>query len=161
MEMLVIPMLLYSSEVWSDIPAKTMRKLEETNSLMLSNLLGVSKRGCPEVSLYLETANLTVENQILLRQMLFIHHVATLPNDSLASECYEEMLKHSLPGIVSNCVSHMNQWGITNIQQYSMWSWKKLMKEKIKGKNFQNLLKWSERYKKKLTQIFTEPKLRK
>ena len=153
-EMSVIPMLLYSSEVWSDIPAKTMRKLEETNSLMLSNLLGVSKRGCPEVSLYLEMANLTVQNQKLLRKMLFIHRVATLPNDSLASECYEEMLKHSLPGIVSNCVSHMNQWGITNIRQYSKWSWKKLMKEKIKLKNFQDLLKQSERYKKIDTELY-------
>ena len=71
-EMSVIPMLLSSSEVWSDIPSKTMRKLEETHSLMLTNLLGVSKRGCPEVSLYLETGSLTMKNQIILHQMLFL-----------------------------------------------------------------------------------------
>ena len=37
-EMSVIPMLLFSSQVWSEIPDKTMRKLEDINSLMLTNL---------------------------------------------------------------------------------------------------------------------------
>ena len=50
-EQSVIPMLLFSCEVWEDIPKKTMKKLEEVNSLMLANLLGVNKRGCPEASL--------------------------------------------------------------------------------------------------------------
>ena len=90
--------------------------------------------------------------------MLFLHHVATLPKDSLASECYEEMIKNSLPGIVSNSMVILRQWGITNIQQYSKWSWKRLMKEKIKRKNFEELLTWSEKYKKVDTDRYKKQK---
>ena len=111
-------------------PTKTMRKLEQTQSLMLTNFLSASKQGCPEVSLYLEMTSLTIKNQIILRQMLFLHHMATLPKDSLASACYEEMIKYSLPNVVSNSMEILRQWGITDIQQYSKWSWRKLMKEK-------------------------------
>ena len=87
----VLVSLLYGSEVWSVVPPTTMKKLEEINSLFLSNLLGVNKRGCPEVNLYIETSSLLIPNQILQSQLLFLHHVASLPSSSLAREIYEAM----------------------------------------------------------------------
>ena len=54
----VLSSLLAGCEVWSDIPSKTMKKLTDINTLFLANLLGVSKRGCPAASLYIETASL-------------------------------------------------------------------------------------------------------
>ena len=48
----VVSSLFYTSDVWTDIAPKTMKKLEDTTSIFLSNMLGVSKRGCPTVSLY-------------------------------------------------------------------------------------------------------------
>ena len=148
-EMSVIPMLLFASEVFSEMPKKTMKKLEEVNSLFLANLLGVSKRGCPEVSLYLKTGSLNMTNRVLLQKLLSFHHIATLPVDSLARECYEEQKNMSnVEGIVNQCMEQLNQWGITNVQQYSKYSWRKQMKQKVKKKNFEDLLEWSKSYKK-------------
>ena len=92
----VLTSLLFASETWTDIPPKMMRKLTEVNSLFLANLFGVSKRGCPEVSLYVESSSFLISNQILLSQLLFIHHIATLPNDTLTNEVYQIMKKKSI-----------------------------------------------------------------
>ena len=73
-----------------------MKKLEDTTSLFLSNLLGVSKRGCPTVGLYVEMNSLLTTNQILLNQMKFLHQVATLPTSTLAWETYEEIKNKEL-----------------------------------------------------------------
>ena len=40
----VIPMLLYGSEVWSNIPKKVIKKSSDINTTFLANLLGVSKK---------------------------------------------------------------------------------------------------------------------
>ena len=75
-EMSVILMLLHGAENWSDISKQTMKKLDDINSLFLSNLLGVSKKGCPAASLYLETGTLRMRYRILMIQLKFIHHIA-------------------------------------------------------------------------------------
>ena len=105
----VLSSLLAGCEVWTDIAPKTMKKLEHTNSLFLSNLFGVSKRGCPEASLYIESSSLLIPNQILMSQLLFLHHIATLPHTSLARETYEEMKKHKYPGLLKNLEKYMNE----------------------------------------------------
>ena len=78
-----------------------MKKLEHTNSLFLANLFGVSKRGCPEVSLYTESSTLLIPNQILMSQLLFLHHMTTLPITSFIRETYGEMKKHSFSVLVN------------------------------------------------------------
>ena len=71
----VLSSLLHGSEVFTDIPVKTKKKLEDVNTLFLANLLGVSKRGCPAASLYIETFSLLIPNKILQSQLLFLHHI--------------------------------------------------------------------------------------
>ena len=105
----VLSSLLAGCEVWTDITPKTMKKLEYTNSLFLANLFGVSKRGCPEASLYIESSSLLIPNQILLSQLLFIHHIATLPLTSLARETFEEMKIHNYPGLLKNLEKHLRE----------------------------------------------------
>ena len=144
----VLSSLLAGCEVWCDISPKTMKKLEHTNSLFLANLFGVSKRGCPEVSLYTESSTLLIPNQILMSQLLFLHHIATLPITSLARETYEEMKKHNFPGLVKNLEMYLRDWKLEEVESFSKWSWKKEVKKRITEKNWSDLIKWSERYKK-------------
>ena len=87
-EQSIMPMLLYGLETFNNIPKKIMKQLDDLNNRFLKALLGVGKNGCPLPSLYLETASWTIENRILLNKMLFYHHLATLPENSLANECF-------------------------------------------------------------------------
>ena len=112
----VLSSLLYSSEVWSEVPPKSLKQLEETNSLFLANLLGVSKRGCPEVNLYIETSSLLIPNQILLSQLLFLHHIASLPTAPLVNEVYESMKEKNFPGILRICQPYLTEWSMTEIK---------------------------------------------
>ena len=144
----VLSSLLYSSEVWSEVPPKSLKQLEETNSLFLANLLGVSKRGCPEVNLYIETSSLLIPNQILLSQLLFLHHIASLPTASLANEVYESMKEKNFPGILRICQPYLTEWNMTDITSYTMWSWKRKIKKMVEEKNWNDLIRWSEKYSK-------------
>ena len=144
----VLPSLLYSSEVWTEIPKKMLTKLNEVNSLFLANLMGVSKRGCPEVCLYVETSSLLMSNQILLSQLLFLHHVATLPADTLANETYQAMKANGYPGLYKICKEYLNEWGMSNVESYTKWMWKERIKKQIQAKNWRDLEEWSTKYKK-------------
>ena len=125
---------------------KGVNQLEHTNSLFLANLFGVSKRGCPEVSLYTESSTLLIPNQILMSQLLFLHHIATLPITSLARETYEEMKKHNFPGLVKNLEMYLRDWKLEEVESFSKWSWKKEVKKRITEKNWRDLIQWSEKY---------------
>ena len=144
----VLPSLLWGSEVWSDIPVKTMKALNDVNSTFLANLLGVSKRGCPEISLYVETSSLLISNQILLSQILFLHHIASLPATSLANETYQAMKSNEYPGLFKTCQKYLIEWNILDLENYSKWAFKKKIKNLITQKNWKDLMKWSEQYKK-------------
>ena len=122
-----------------DVSPKTMKKLEDMNSLFLANLFGVSKRGCPTVSLYSESSTLLISNQILLTQLLFLHHIATLPRTSLANEIYQTMKVNNYPGIVKNCQKYLTEWNMTDAENYTKMAWKKVIKKKIQMKNWNEL----------------------
>ena len=120
----VLSSLLSGCEVWMDMSPKTLKKLEDTNSLFLPNLFGVSKRGCPTVSLYSESSTLLISNQILLTQLLFLHHIATLPRTALANEIYQTMKVNNYPGIVKNCQKYLTEWNMTDAENYTKMAWK-------------------------------------
>ena len=105
--------------MFTDIAPKTMKKLEDTNSLFLANLFGVSKKGCPKVSLYTETSSLLIPNQILQNQLLFLNHMATLPTNTLAKETYTEMKEKDLPGLLKVCQKYLQEWNLTNVEDFS------------------------------------------
>ena len=125
-----------------------MKKLEDVNTLFLANLLGVSKRGCPAASLYIETFSLLIPNRILQSQLLFLHHVATLPHTSLANETYRVMREQGYPGLFVKCRRYLEEWNLTNMEAHSKWSSRRIIKQRIKQKNLNDLVEWSERYKK-------------
>ena len=159
-EVSIIPMLLFSSEVWTHIPAKTMKQLDDISNLFLRNLFGVNKRGCPTVSLYLQTSTLTMSNRILLSKLMFYHHIATLSEDCLAREFFEEQRKNKdFPGLVSQCEEVLAEWNILNVEVYSKYTWKRLVKLKIKKRNKEDLLRWSETYKKVDTEKYKNQEL--
>ena len=143
----MLPFLLFGRETWENIPNRTLKQLFDLNNRFLKSLLGVGKYGCPLPSLYLETASWTIQNRILYKKVMFYHHLATLPIDSLGSQCFQ-IQKRGLPGIVKEVSEILNNWNIKNVESYTKWSFKRLMKAKISIKNSEELFQWSEGYKK-------------
>ena len=146
----VLPMILFGSESWGLVDQKVLQKLDSLNVLFLASILGVSRRGTPAVSLYLETASLKMENRILLNQLLFYHFLITLSNDSLAKEFFLEQKKESFPSLFNQCEQLLTEWSINTetIHFYTKNAWKNKMKQLIKRRNHLQLIEWCKSYKK-------------
>ena len=104
--------------------------------------------GCPTPSLYWDTAGLLMKNQILKKKLLFLHHLATLPEDSLAREVYEVQTRLSLPGLVDECKEMLAEFMVTDIISFTKKQWKLFIKKRIEEKNKYELLEQIKGYKK-------------
>ena len=136
----ILPMVLWGCETWYNIPKITMKKLENLNNQFLKSLLGVGKNGCPIPSLYLATASMKISNQILLKKLLFYHHIATLPNESLAGEFFSIQNNDAkYKSIVMEFKEILQEWKVENVPVYTKQQWSKFMKQKINSKNKDDL----------------------
>jgi hypothetical protein len=148
-EMAVLPMLLNNADCWMNITNKTVEELDKLQLMFLRCLLAVGS-GCPTPLLLSETGSVKMEFRILERKLLFLHHVATLPNSALAKEIYNVQTQLNLPGLAQECHDFLVKFGIIQIENYSKEQWKTLVKKKIREMNKNNILQQivQEGYKK-------------
>ena len=148
-EMAVLPMLMNNSECWMEVSKKSIEELDKLQLMFLRCLMAVGS-GCPIPILYSETGSLKMEFRILERKLLFLHHVATLPDTSIAKEIYNVQTQLNLPGLTQECHEFLVKFGIIHIQNYSKIQWKNLIKKKIRELNKMDILEQieSEGYKK-------------
>ena len=72
-----------------------------------------------------------IKYRILMKKLLFLHHVATLPTNTLAREVYDIQEKLDLPGLVQECKEFLVMNEITQVSKFSAQQWKTLVKRKI------------------------------
>ena len=149
-ELAVLPKLLYNSDCWMDISTDTMKELEDIQLTFYRCLLAVGS-GCPLPSLYWETGGTLIKNRVLQKKLLFLHHIATLPNDTLAREVYDIQDKLELPGLLRECKEFLVVNGVTNIRSYSKLQWKSFVIKKIKSMNKDDILNMMKKPYKKIS----------
>ena len=127
-------------------PLKSLKKFTIT---YLRVALGLGKKGgCPLPSMFWETGTMLPENFILYQKMLFIHHLATLSEGSLANDFYLSQKTKKYPGLVLQCEEYLRQWNLTTIEQFTKYQWKVAIRRKIYNKNRDQMLNWCKSYKK-------------
>ena len=89
-----------------------------------------------------------MEFRILQKRLLFLHHVATLPEDSLAREVFQVQEDLNLPGLLQDCQEFLVKNGISNFFKYSKTQWKTLVKAEILKLNKARVLQKMIGYKK-------------
>ena len=89
-----------------------------------------------------------MEFRILQKKLLFLHHVATLPEDSLAREVFQVQEDLNLPGLLQDCQEFLVKNGISNFFKYSKTQWKTLVKAEILKLNKARVLQKMIGYKK-------------
>ena len=82
-----------------------------------------------------------MEFRILQKKLLFLHHVATLPDDSLAREVFQVQEELNLPGLLQDCQEFLVERRITKFSNYSKSQWKSLIKAEIHKLNKETVLK--------------------
>ena len=139
-ELAVLPKLLYNSGCWQDISPNTIKELENLQLQFYRCLLAVGS-GCPIPSSYFETGGILMEFRILQKKLLFLHHVATLPDDSLARQVFQVQEELNLPGLLQDCQEFLVERRITKFSNYSKSQWKSLIKAEIHKLNKETVLK--------------------
>ena len=146
-EIAVIPYLINNSETWAYMTEKAVEVLDSLQNQFLRSLLATPK-GSPTPALLWETGTWTMENRILKRKLLFVHHLVNLTEDSLAYQCAMVQDKLSLPGLISETKDIIKEMELPDIQSVTKLQWKNLVQQKLLIKNKDDLIRASVRYKK-------------
>ena len=96
--------------------------------------------GCPIPIMYWDCAGLSMKLRIVQSKLLFLHHLATLDDDSLAKQVYNVQKRLELPGLVEECQEYFIKFGICDITKYSKTQWKTLIKKCVQNLNKDTLL---------------------
>ena len=140
-------MLLNNSECWQEVSDKTIKELDNLHLMFLRCILAVGS-GCPIPSLFWESGSIRMKYMILQRKLIFLHHVATLPETALARQVYEVQTRLTLPGLVDECQEFLIYFGITQMDKFSKNQWKTMIKKHIRKLNKDKILTDMGRYKK-------------
>ena len=130
-------MVFYNGETWSCIPKKTYKSLNEFFCRFFRCLYRIGA-GAPIPNFFWQVGMFLPENIVLQRKMNFIHHLATLPEGSLAKEVYSIQKENSLKGIVKETNEHVDKIG--DITLVSKYSWKKKDFQYLMGKKKNDLV---------------------
>ena len=79
--------------------------------------------------------------RIILKKLLFIHHLASLEDETLAKQVLTVQDHHDLPGMVSECKGYFKEYQLPNILKQKMTKnkWKGLVKKAIQTANEKEL----------------------
>ena len=81
---------------------KRLKKLKDLQNMMLRMLFNTTVT-VPKAALFWDSGILPVEHQIEQRKLLFLHHLITLPPNSLANQVYLGQRENNFPGLVNEC----------------------------------------------------------
>merc|ERR1711954_197363 len=79
---------------------------------------------------------------------MFTLHLATLPRTSLAHEFYTGQVEHNVPSVVTDCLQILREHNITNIENYTKYQFKKIVRNIVSLRNHSQMLTWATSYKK-------------
>ena len=139
-------MVLLNAETWFSISKKTMNTLHNFFNSFYRCIFRVSS-GSPKPNYYWQTGSIRMHNLILKKQLMFYHHLANLPPDSLAREFFEIQVERDL-GIATELREHLEHMGNRNPREVSKLAWKKSVGEYIEARNRRQLLDDIRGYKK-------------
>ena len=72
-----------------------------------------------------------MSNIILQKKLLFIHHLANLPKDSLVLAI---QMNHNMSGLLSENELHLNKLNFSSSVNLNKWQFKKLVKDDVLSK---------------------------
>ena len=107
----VIPFLYSNSQCWVEIPKKAIKILNHLQNYFFTSLFRVPT-SCPVIAYLWDTATLTVDNFIMMRKLLFYHHLLSLPDSSLAKEVVTLQKELGL-GLASECEGFLSELSIS------------------------------------------------
>ena len=135
-----IPSLLNNCEMWTHISEQSLEKLEELQNTLYRMLLAVPKT-TPIASLAWDMGGIKMKFRIILKKLMFLHHLKSLDDSTLAKQVLIVQDTNLLPGLVAECKEYIYKYRLPNILKVTMThnEWKAKVKNMIKQENEKEL----------------------
>ena len=113
-EISILPSLLNNCQTWVNISEASIKLLETLQNNMYRTLLSVP-RTCPLPSLCWDMGSVQMRFRIISKKLHFLWHLVNLDNNTLAKEILLIQRDQNLPGLVSECLEWIGNYGLPNI----------------------------------------------
>ena len=155
-EACVVPSLLHGSGTWTNITARTEKRLNSLQNWFTRLVLEVGP-GAPLAALGWDTGLIDMKLRVWKEKVLMILHLRNLDEGSLAYKVYKEQVRNEWPGLAKEgktICDHLNVEDC-NTTKLSKDEFKKIIEEAIKKKDEDEIKKEAEG-KSKCFRIFNE-----
>ena len=150
LEGIITPKLLLNSETWPKINEDHIQ-IQQIHSQAIKRLLRLPY-STPTKGLLSELGILSTRNQIMKRQLMFLHRILNKPDITLAKAIMKE--QETIPGNnwikkMKNNIKDLNiEYSLTDIEELSKAKWKKIIDEAIMKKEQTEFEQWTKTSKK-------------
>jgi hypothetical protein len=141
---LLLSSLLLNSEAWVNLSETEIRKLEQTDEILLNRILGCESNTSNAFK-YLELGIYPVRYEIMKRKILFLHYILQQDKTSMVYKVFKATCENPLNNdFVQTCESYLKKLDINmtfeELGKLSTWSCKKLVKIKTSEAGFRYLI---------------------
>ena len=151
LEGIITPKLLLNAETWPKITEEDYLLIEKIHSQAIKRLLRLPY-STPTKGLLSELGIMTTKNQIMKKQLMFLHRTLTKPDNTLAKEIMIE--QGNLPGSnwfkkAKNNLENLEiDQSIEDITEQTKPQWKKAIEKAITKKELNEFEQWRKNSKK-------------
>ena len=151
-----IPTMIYNSEAWSRLTATNIKQLQTAQLKCLKRIMKAAP-STPNSFVFLELGILPMEYEINKRQLVFLHHILSLPDTDPVRGIYEELKAYPMAANwFSNITKLLVKYNLPsdeqNIVGLSRDTWKSRVKQAVVAEAVKVLLS-DAKSKKKLSDI--------
>ena len=144
-EACVIPSLLHSCSTWTQISKATENKLNNLQRWFIRLILQVPQ-GTPSASLTWETGLMDMKLRIWKEKVMFVLHLRSLDDKTLAKKIYNQQVEEGWPGLAKEAKEICEELGIQdcNTTHFSKEEYKELVNSALKMKDEEYLRREAE-----------------
>ena len=144
---LFISSLLFNSEVWYRISKSELNKLETLDRQLLRRICSLPN-SVPSAALYLETGAVRIGTLIKARRVMYLHYLVNLPKTEMLGKFFALQWRDSKEydwcyQVKKDLFDFNLDLDISEIKKKSVFSWKFLVKRKVKEFELNQLLEIS------------------
>ena len=139
---LFIPVILYNAQAWSNLTKTDLLSLQRIQLKFIKRIFHAPSSTSNPIT-YLETGILPIKYEIHIKQLVFLHHILTLPKNDPVNHTYQQQLQYQAPNWANETTYLRTIYKITETDEevtcITKEKWKIIIKRKVKSKALEDL----------------------
>ena len=131
---LFVQVILNNAQAWSNLTQTDLKALQTIQLKYIKRAFHAPSSTSNTLT-YLETGILPIKNEIHIKQLTFLHHILTLPDNDPVKFTYQQQLLYSYPNWANEVGELRRQYNLTEtdaeIEVKSKDAWKRSVKKKV------------------------------